>query len=227
MKYNEDKSQEKTMIPKLLVSNNQTEIQKYIDLQIGKFSVSSFDINKLGKTNSSIKIEEIRELKQKLFLKPFQGEKKAIIIYNAENLTIEAQNACLKILEEPPEDTLILLVTPNENLLLPTIISRCEIVRLKFEAPLLTADCKLLASMDLGEKFALAENLTKKIDKEEKLEDTRKRAENFVKNLAENYMKSDEKIKKENLITLSQTLKNIKSNLNIRLTLENCFINLC
>lgn len=119
------------MIPKLLVGNNQIGIQKYIDQQISKFSISPFDVNVLGENNFSTKIEQIRDLKQKLELKPFQGVKKATIIYNAEGLTAEAQNASLKVLEEPPEDTVIILCTSNENLLLPTIISRCEIIRIK------------------------------------------------------------------------------------------------
>ncbi len=113
------------MIPKLLVSSEKADTQRCIDLQIQKHSISPFDIIYLGENCGSIKIEQIRELRQKLNLKPFQGTNKATIIYNAQNLTPEAQNSLLKTLEEPPFDTVIILVAPNENLLLATIVSRC------------------------------------------------------------------------------------------------------
>ncbi len=211
------------MIPKLLVNNNIEEIQKYIDLLIKQFLVSPFDITSLGQNNYSIKIDLVRELKQKLNLKPWSGTKKVTIIYNAHHLTNEAQNAMLKILEEPLEDTIIILACPNENLLLPTIISRCEIVRIESKDMVRSKTGGEDGQMDIGEKFKLAEELSKKIDKDETLEATRKRVEEwFATTIAET---QPSPATAKNLKILLSAQKQIRQNLNMRLVLENYFLN--
>ena len=68
---------------------------------------------------NSIKIAQIRNLQSDIVIKPDKAEK----------MTVEAQNALLKTLEEPPEYAIIILVTNNKEGLLPTIRSRCEIVK--------------------------------------------------------------------------------------------------
>ena len=77
-----------------------------------------------------ITIEQIRKLKHKLALKPYLAATKVIIILEAGKLTLPAQNALLKTLEEPPANNLIILCVSHAELLLPTIISRCELIRL-------------------------------------------------------------------------------------------------
>jgi len=72
-----------------------------------------------------IKVEDIRELKRKLFLSSETG-KKVAIIRGAEKLNKSSQNALLKILEEPNAGLTIILVTDDEKKLFPTIISRCQ-----------------------------------------------------------------------------------------------------
>ncbi len=79
---------------------------------------------------SVIKIETIRELQKEIQLKPYEGTKKVFIINNAEAMTIQAQNALLKTLEEPPSYATIILLTNNASSLLPTIISRCQLLKL-------------------------------------------------------------------------------------------------
>jgi DNA polymerase-3 subunit delta' len=227
------------MIPKLLVSNNREEIHKYIDTYIEKFTISPFDIISLGENGGPIKIEQIRDLKQKLGLKPAVGTKKATIIYAAKNLTAEAQNALLKTLEEPPEDTVIILCTPNENLLLPTIVSRCEIQRLNPNIEIRNSkqisnfkfQISNLTKMDIGERFKLAEDLTKKLDKDEALEDIRKRVEKWlaevIAELHHNLLTGTTREQNaKNLKTFLAAQKQLRQNLNIRLILENCLINL-
>lgn len=78
----------------------------------------------------SIKIENIRQLQKEIYLKPFEARTKIFIINDAQVLTLEASNALLNILEEPPRNSLIILITSKTQLLLPTIISRCQ--KLKF-----------------------------------------------------------------------------------------------
>ena len=75
-----------------------------------------------------IKIAQIRNLQSDIVIKPHK-KYKIYIIDKAEKMTLEAQNALLKTLEEPPEYAIIILVTNNKEGLLPTIRSRCEIVK--------------------------------------------------------------------------------------------------
>lgn len=73
-----------------------------------------------------IKIESIRELAYKLSLMPYSGKQKVALVDSAHNMTTEASNALLKVLEEPKSHTLIILLTDNVYRLLPTIISRAQ-----------------------------------------------------------------------------------------------------
>jgi len=77
----------------------------------------------------SIKIEDIRQLQKDIGLRPYEALKKVFIIDNAHNLTAEAANALLKVLEEPPKDSLIILITSKTALLFKTIISRCQTIK--------------------------------------------------------------------------------------------------
>jgi DNA polymerase-3 subunit delta' len=78
---------------------------------------------------STIKINSIRELRKESALSSFAEGKRVFVIIDAENLNDEASNAILKTLEEPHEDTLLILTVPSVDLLLPTILSRCQHVR--------------------------------------------------------------------------------------------------
>ncbi|MFH0739261.1 MAG: DNA polymerase III subunit delta' [Candidatus Omnitrophota bacterium] len=79
--------------------------------------------------SEAIKIEYMRDLKKEIFFKPYEARKKVFVINNAHNLTAEAANALLKVLEEPPKDSLIILITAKQNLLFKTIVSRCQIIK--------------------------------------------------------------------------------------------------
>ncbi|PIQ95933.1 MAG: DNA polymerase III subunit delta' [Nitrospinae bacterium CG11_big_fil_rev_8_21_14_0_20_56_8] len=76
--------------------------------------------------DGQIKIEQIRDLQKKLVYLPYEGRVKVAVVDSAESLNLQAANSFLKTLEEPPSDTLIILVANNLYQLLPTIISRCQ-----------------------------------------------------------------------------------------------------
>lgn len=76
-------------------------------------------------------IENIRALKDFLSRKPFNHESKIILIENADNLNTESQNALLKTLEEPGEGNYIILTTQKPAKLLPTIVSRCNVIKIR------------------------------------------------------------------------------------------------
>ena len=72
----------------------------------------------------SISVNQIRELTNEIYLQPFHFPKKIYLIKDAEKMTVGAQNALLKVFEEPPLYAVILLVTNSLTALLPTILSR-------------------------------------------------------------------------------------------------------
>lgn len=76
--------------------------------------------------DGSIKIEVIRELQKKMSYRPYEGKFKVVLIQDAEEMTLSAANSFLKTLEEPADATIFILICHNFNLLLPTIISRCQ-----------------------------------------------------------------------------------------------------
>ena len=80
---------------------------------------------------SSIKIDQIREIQRKVVEKPIISRQKVYIIDDSDKMTPEAQNGLLKTLEEPPEYITIILIGSNENSFLSTIKSRCTILRFK------------------------------------------------------------------------------------------------
>jgi len=104
----------------------QTEINK----KLQEWQVSSFDQIILTTEEGSIGVSEVRAFQQRLQLSPLQGSYTAGIIPNAHLATTEAQNALLKTLEEPPPHAQIILETPSAQTLLPTILSRCQLMNL-------------------------------------------------------------------------------------------------
>ena len=103
-----------------------------LELQVDKFDITYSD-SEGSKNQNSIGINDIKSIHQKIFLKPINSESKVIIIDDAHLLTIEAQNALLKVLEEPPDHTIIILSADKKDVFLPTIISRCHVVELESE----------------------------------------------------------------------------------------------
>lgn len=81
---------------------------------------------------NTIGVEDIRtQLNQDIEIKPYYGPKKIYIISECEKMTVQAQNALLKTLEEPPSYGLIFLLTTNAEALLSTILSRCVVLRMR------------------------------------------------------------------------------------------------
>jgi DNA polymerase-3 subunit delta' len=77
----------------------------------------------------NIKVDQIREeIEEKIYLRPFEGRYKVVIVNESERMNLSAQNAFLKTLEEPPPDSLIILVSSRPESLLDTLKSRCQII---------------------------------------------------------------------------------------------------
>ena len=81
---------------------------------------------------NTISVDDIRsQINGDIAIKPYSGPKKIYIMNEGEKMTVQAQNALLKTLEEPPEYAVILILTTNVNSLLPTILSRCVLLNMK------------------------------------------------------------------------------------------------
>ena len=82
---------------------------------------------------NSISVDDIREqVNNTIMIKPYQGPYKVYIIDHADMMTPQAQNALLKTIEEPPQYAVIMLLVENAEILLPTINSRCVMLRLRY-----------------------------------------------------------------------------------------------
>lgn len=87
------------------------------------------EVDASAELKRSISVDQIRSLQMKLTTRPGISEKRAIIIDSADDLERGAENALLKSLEEPPAGTFFFLVSHSSDRLLPTIRSRCQILR--------------------------------------------------------------------------------------------------
>ncbi len=87
--------------------------------------------------DGGLKIDDIRRLQHELSLTPYQADRRVAVLPDFETATTEAANALLKTLEEPPRNVVLLLTAASEKSLLPTIVSRCEVMGLR---PMAIAD---------------------------------------------------------------------------------------
>lgn len=138
-------------------------MSKLDDLGISK---NSPDIMYLG-DEEKLGIEQMRKIKAFLSVKAYHSKGKTVILENGENLTIEAQNSLLKTLEELSDDNLFLIGATSDANFLPTIISRCEIIRIKSQGSRIRdeeqmKDIEKLLDCTIGEKFEYIEKLKDK-----------------------------------------------------------------
>jgi DNA polymerase-3 subunit delta' len=87
------------------------------------------DVIHVAPASSVLRIGQIRELLNILALKPNEAHRRVVIVAEAQTMNPEAGNALLKVLEEPPDRTLLILTAPQPMDLLPTIVSRCRHIR--------------------------------------------------------------------------------------------------
>jgi DNA polymerase-3 subunit delta' len=97
--------------------------------------------------SGTIKLDQVREAIERTGYRPFEGRRRLVAIDGADALNVEAQNALLKTLEEPPPASVFVLITDRPDVLLPTVRSRCQ--RLRF-GPLSPGDVADVLMRDHG-----------------------------------------------------------------------------
>lgn len=210
----------------LIVAKDKNTASSYTSNLLKERGVDFLDTN-LQIYEKTMGIGDVRNIQRQILLKPFRGKTKAVIIQAYENITAEAQNAMLKILEEPPANTIIVITTAKRELVLPTILSRCKVIVLQEKQIELTQDLSelndtlgILLNGKIGDRLKIAEVIAK--NKQDSVLWLEKMAV-FVKNkLVEN----NKDLRCLNFLKeLQKTYKDIKStNVSQRTALENLFL---
>lgn len=103
-----------------------------------------------------INIELVRALQHRASYKPYEGSHRVFILPDADHLSREAANALLKVLEEPPSNTVFVLLSSRPQLLLPTIVSRCQSLLLGRQPLALIESILLQLGVDADKSLSLA-----------------------------------------------------------------------
>ncbi|MEO6908826.1 MAG: hypothetical protein ABI210_13150 [Abditibacteriaceae bacterium] len=114
-------------------SCHQVEIGAHPDYAVYRPKTASADNSPTAPTDlvsSVISVDQAREFSSKAQSRPVNGERKVMVMEQADRMTIQAQNALLKTFEEPARGLTIILLCDNSNVLLPTVRSRCWEIRL-------------------------------------------------------------------------------------------------
>lgn len=106
---------------------------RLMDIENNSFAHPDFYLLTAEEAGKDIKIEQVKKMAKQAAFAPVLSEHKVCIIDDAGQMTAEAANSLLKLLEEPPPGWLFILITQQAERLLPTVLSR--VVRLRFDAP--------------------------------------------------------------------------------------------
>jgi|GEM_PF-5085782 len=157
-----------TLAHAVLLVGDRRETFDVVSKRIGTtLGITPFDRHELlpeeGRGNPTIPIARIRTLKASLAQKPYSSLYHLVLIPLAAALTTEAQQALLKTVEEPPAPTIFILAVPDERLLLPTVVSRCQRVTVGHEPTehAVSIDLSPVATESLDHIFDQAEKLAK------------------------------------------------------------------
>ena len=169
------------------------------------------DIINYSSEKSSFGVDDVRDIIEEVYKKPFEKDKKVIIIHEGNKLTIQAQNALLKTIEEPPKGVYIIILCESLELILDTIKSRCEIYKLK---PLTKSELYEYIKIkkfnydenEIKSAIAFSEGVPGRIDRyfnDDKLRELRNNIVILIKNLNKNVL--------EALLQQEESFSNLKN----------------
>lgn len=87
------------------------------------------DVSLIEPEGQTLKVDQVRQIQRDFAYRPYEGRRRVIILAAADRMAPHMSNTLLKTLEEPPLHTMIILVANNPRLMLPTILSRCQLIR--------------------------------------------------------------------------------------------------
>jgi hypothetical protein len=157
------------MIPQILVHPELRVRAQHAEALLHQAGISKPHPDLLWLEGEKLGVEQAKAIRSHLSLKPFQAGAKAVVIVDGENLTPDAQNALLKTLEEPSGETVFVIGTQNSEVLLPTILSRCQLLFLEQDqkVALLTEKeqqkVETFLRASLSEKFSHIEKLDDRV----------------------------------------------------------------
>ena len=211
----------------IVSSSNLSKARDRAILEGDKQKIDQFD-RQILEFEKALGIEDVRKIQEKIFLKPFKGEKKAVIIFMMQGATIDAQNAMLKLLEEPPSNTLIYLITNNYLAFLPTVLSRAKVIEVEKDEIQTDDEIleKILSLDSAGERLYLAQVVSK--EKTKAISWLETAILSAREKMLEKVEDKPEALKLRKLIhKLELTHYDLKTtNANPRLALENLFLNI-
>lgn len=107
-------------------------LAKYIANKIIKprDGAESVDIVRYYPKSASFGVDDVRNIIEEVSKKPYEGNRKVLILYKCDKMTVQAQNALLKTIEEPPEGVYLILLSDSLETILDTIQSRCQVYKL-------------------------------------------------------------------------------------------------
>lgn len=169
------------------------------------------DIINYSSEKSSFGVDDVRDIMEEVYKKPFEKDKKVIIIHEGNKLTIQAQNALLKTIEEPPKGVYIIILCESLELILDTIKSRCEIYKLK---PLTKSELYEYIKIkkfnydenEIKSAIAFSEGVPGRIDRyfnDDKLRELRNNIVILIKNLNKNDL--------EDILQQEESFSNLKN----------------
>ncbi len=200
----------------------------------------------INQSGSSIPIEEVRKMIEQLSFGSFGGELQAVFLPHLEQASIPAQNALLKILEEPPTNTKFFITATAQEQILETILSRCEVSTWKDENKL-GSDTNKMNEFDIENNDLDIENTRKLIEtiRNSSARENIELAETYQSkqeaiNIATNILKashqhlqdsakgSTQNTKMLNQLSIAKTciesIKLLQQNVNVKLVMVECFL---
>ena len=212
----------------IISSHSDKFLKQHTDAIIKDLEIEKKDFTDLliiaTEKKQSIGIESIKDLKEWSKVKPYKSKNKLAIIKTADLLTEEAQNSTLKILEEPNDSLNLVLCCSNYKNLLPTVISRCEIILDNAEEEHSVIE---FLTYDIAKKLLYIRKIVDNKKRTKSFEEIHEFLVNLLYFYRENLLKNV-KIEESrfNIKLIQETDRMLKANVLAKLALENLVINL-
>lgn len=145
------------MQPKIIVSTDFKQRGEKIWSILEELKINQSNPDLLLIEDEKISIAIIKKIIKHLSTRPFGNTGKSVVILSANDISGDAQGALLKTLEEPPEDSIILIGVDAENKLLSTILSRCQIINLASHLKGVKLNIEEILGLSIEKRFEVIE----------------------------------------------------------------------